>query len=103
MQVLKVTGNLKADEMQATLATGLAGWQEHYEQEQQRGVRLPREVTVTFTLDTAGQVVGEPNPDAFLKNQDLRKRLIETLKGLRFANPGKKPATVTVRLIFPGQ
>ncbi len=88
--------------MQATLTTGLAEWQERYEYEQQRGVRLPREVTVSFTLDATGQVVGEPVPEDSLKNQDLRKRLIETLKGLRFANPGQKPAAVTVKLIFPG-
>jgi Ca-activated chloride channel homolog len=100
VQVLKATGGLEAGAVQTTLSAGLAAWWEQYDQKLQQGVRLPRELNVSFTLDASGQVVGHPAIEAALTDRDLRQRLREALQGLRFANPGQKPAAVTIKVVF---
>ena len=100
VQVLRATGGLPAEAVQATLTTGLADWRERYEKLIQQGARLPRELNVSFRLNTVGQVIGDPAIEESLKDQDLRKRLVETLKGLRFASPNQRSAAVTVKLLF---
>ena len=100
VQVLKATGGLEEGAVHTTLASGLAAWQELYEQKFQQGAGLPREVNVSFTLDASGKVVGNPAIEAALQDLVLRQRLREALQGLRFANPGQKPAAVKIKLVF---
>jgi hypothetical protein len=100
VQVLRATGGVPTETIQAALTTGLADWREQYEKLIQQGARLPRELNVSFRLNTVGQVIGDPAIEESLKDQDLRKRLVETLKGLRFASPNQRSAAVTVKLLF---
>jgi hypothetical protein len=51
-------------------------------------------------LNTVGQVIGEPAIEESLKDQELRKKLVETLQGLRFGNISQRSAVVTVKLVF---
>jgi Ca-activated chloride channel family protein len=100
-QVLRATGGLAADAVQAVLTTGLADWQEQYQQKFQQGAGLPRELNLSFRVNTLGRILGDPAIENSLKDQELRKRLLEALKDLKFASPSQRSAVVTVKLIFP--
>jgi Ca-activated chloride channel homolog len=100
IQVLKATGGLEAEAVKATLTSGLAGWREHYEKKRQEGVKLPGELNFSFSLDATGRMIGDPAIEGSLKDQELRKSLLETLKGLLFAAPKEGSAAVTVKIVL---
>ncbi len=101
VRVLKATGGLEAEGLKATLSTGLTGWREQYEKKMRQGSTLPNELSVSFNLDNQGRIVGQPAVEKALQDQDLRKNLIETIKGLQFAVPREGSGAVTVKLILP--
>ena len=100
IEVLKSTGGLEAKAIKATLSSGLAGWREQYERQRQQGIGLPKEISVSFTLDARGRVVGTPAIEESLQDQELRQSLVETLKDLQFAVPKEGSAAVTVKLVL---
>ena len=100
IEVLKSTGGLEAKAIQATLSSGLAGWQEQYERQRQQGISLPKEISISFTLDARGRIAATPAIEESLKDQELRQSLVETLKNLKFAVPKEGSASVTVKLVL---
>jgi Ca-activated chloride channel family protein len=100
IKVLKATGGLQAEAVQAVLTAGLADWCQNYDKKAQLGAGLPRELNVSFRVNTVGQMLGEPAIEETLKDQELRKQLSEALRGLKFANPNQRSAVVTFKLIF---
>jgi hypothetical protein len=88
--------------VQTVLTSGLADWQKQYGKKLQQGIGLPRELNVSFRVNSAGQVMGEPAIEESLKDQELRKALMEALKGLQFVSPHQKSAVVTVKLVITG-
>ena len=98
--MLKATAGLEAEAVKTTLNTGLAGWRHHYEQKRRLGVKLPGELNVSFSLDANGRVLGETAVEESLQDQELRKSLMETVKGLQFAVPKQGPAAVTVKIVL---
>jgi hypothetical protein len=103
VQVLRTTEGLEASAVQAILTTGLAGWREQYEKKLQQGARLPRELNVSFKLNTAGKIFEDPAIEDSLNDQELRQALLEALKGLQFASPNQKSAVVTIKLVITKQ
>ena len=65
-----------------------------------QGARLPRELSVSFTLDAKGRVTGTPAVEKTLPDKELQKSLVEILKGLQFAVPRQAPAAVTVKMVI---
>jgi Ca-activated chloride channel homolog len=102
VQVLKATGGLAAEAVQAALSTGLAGWRERYVKKLQQNGSLSKEVSISFNLDNQGRIVGQPAIEKALRDQDLRQALLKTLEGLQFPVPQQSPAAVTVKLVFNG-
>ncbi len=100
IEIIKATGGLEAEGLQATLSTGLSSWREQYEKKIRQGRTLPHELSVSFNLDNQGRIHGQPAIEKTLQDQDLRKGLLETLKGLQFAVPREGSAAVTVKLVL---
>jgi Ca-activated chloride channel family protein len=65
-----------------------------------RGVKLPAEVTLTFKIGPGGKVSGPVLPKLPLGYKDLTKCLGLVVKDITFPDPGKKTATVTVKLVL---
>jgi Ca-activated chloride channel homolog len=100
IQVVKAAGGLEAEAVKSVLAAGLAGWQEQYDRRSRQGIGLPKEFSVSFTLDAKGRVTGTPAVEKTLPEQELQKSLVEILKGLQFAVPRQAPAAVTVKIVL---
>jgi Ca-activated chloride channel family protein len=66
---------------------------------QKRGVQLPREITLAFTLGPDGKVAGEVLPQPPLASEELKKCLSQAVQGLSFPRPAK-PVEVTIRLVL---
>ena len=100
IEIIKDAGGLEAEGLQATLSAGLSSWREQYEKKIRQGRTLPHELSVSFNLDNQGRIHGQPAIEKTLQDQDLRKGLLETLKGLQFAVPREGSAAVTVKLVL---
>ena len=67
------------------------------------GLKLPSELTVTFTIGLDGKIIGtaKVTPKATLKS--LKDCLVAAFKGIQFPQPQKAAVAVTVTLSLTGK
>lgn len=100
LQVVQVQGQLDPADIKKALEERLAQLTSCGQAARDRGVKLPPEIIFHLALDAAGRVTGPPRLKTPLQDDALGKCLVQALQGLRFPNPGKQAALVTVKLVF---
>jgi hypothetical protein len=66
-------------------------------------VKLPAELTVTFTIGLDGKITGTPKVTLTAPHQSLEACLAAALKGIQFPQPQPAPVPVTVTLRLTGK
>jgi Ca-activated chloride channel family protein len=67
------------------------------------GVKLPTEITVTFTIGLDGKITGDPKFTMTAPPQSLENCLAAALKGIQFSPPLKATVPVTVKFALTGK
>jgi Ca-activated chloride channel family protein len=67
------------------------------------GVKLPAEITVTFTIGLDGKITGNPKFTMTAKLKSLENCLAAALKGIQFSPPRQVAVPVTVKFALTGK
>ena len=67
------------------------------------GVKLPGEITVTFTIGLNGKITGDPKFTMTAKQKSLENCLAAALKGIQFSPPLPAAVSVTVKFALTGK
>lgn len=102
IRVIKVKGELAPAAVKQSLEAKLDKLKACCDQAAARGVKLPPEILLSFTISADGQVESQEVIKSTLKDKTLRDCLTKIVRGLIFAPPGKKSVAVTAKLVLPG-
>ena len=95
---IQVKGNLTPAAVQKALEDELAKLTQCCQDAAKAGVRLPAELTVTFTIGLDGRIAGTPKVALSAADKSLKNCLAAVLKGIQFPQPQPAPVPVTVTL-----
>ncbi len=100
---VQVKGGLSPAEVQKALEGGLAKLTQCCQDAAKAGLKLPGEITVTFSIGTDGKITGEPKVTLAAPHQSLGKCLAAALKGIQFPQPQQAAVPLTVTLGLTGK
>ena len=95
---IQVKGGLTPAEVQKALEDELAKLTQCCQDAVKAGLKLPAELTVTFTIGLDGKITGTPKVTLKAPPKSLKNCLAEALKGIQFPQPQKAAVSVTVTL-----
>jgi Ca-activated chloride channel homolog len=97
---VRVKGNLTPAAVQKALEDELAKLTQCCQDAAQAGLKLPAELTVTFTIGLDGKITGTPKVSLTGAPKSLKNCLAAALKGIQFPppQPAAVPVTVTLSL-----
>jgi Ca-activated chloride channel family protein len=100
---IQVKGNLTPDAVQKALEDELAKLTQCCQDAANAGLKLPAEITLTFTIGLDGKSTGTPKITLRAPRPSLDKCLAAALKGIQFPKPQAAPVPVTVTLSLTGK
>ena len=100
IQVVQVKGRLDKKAVKEALEADLPRLRACCQGALKAGIKLPGAVILTFEVGPGGKVNGPVLPKLPLGYESLTKCLSQVVKGITFPDPGKKTATVTVKLVL---
>ena len=100
---VKVKGDLTPAAVQKALEDELAKLTQCCQDAVTAGLKLPAELTVTFTIGLDGKITGNPKVTLAATHKSLKNCLAEALKGIQFPQPQKAAVSVTVTLSLTGK
>ena len=100
VQVTEVKGALTAGAVNAALDTELARLTACCQEGMNRGVILPKEILLKFTIGADGKVTSKRVIFMPVKYPKLWQCLTEIIRGIAFPAPGKEPVEVTAKLLL---
>ena len=100
---VKVKGDLTPAAVQKALEDELAKLTQCCQDAVTAGLKLPAELTVTFTIGLDGKITGNPKVTLAATHKSLKNCLAEALKGIQFSQPQKAAVSVTVTLSLTGK
>jgi Ca-activated chloride channel homolog len=96
---VKATGGLTPAAVQKALEGELAKLAQCCQDAAKAGVKLPTEVTVSFTIGLDGRIAGTPKVGLRAADKGLKECLAAALQGIQFPQPqAAAPVTVTLSL-----
>ena len=95
---IQVKGNLTPAAVQKALEDELAKLTQCCQEAAKAGLKLPDEITLTFTIGLDGKSTGTPKVSLTAPHKSLENCLAAALKGIQFPKPQKAPVPVTVTL-----
>ena len=95
---VQVKGNLTPAAVQKALEDELAKLTQCCQDAAKAGLKLPAELTLTFTIGLDGKSTGTPKVTLMAPQKSLKNCLVAALKGIQFPQPQTAPVTVTVTL-----
>ena len=97
---VRVKGGLTPAAVQKALEDELAKLTQCCQDAAKAGVKLPAELTLTFTIGLDGRIAGTPKVTLTAPQPSLENCLAAALKGIQFPQPqqGTVPVTVTLSL-----
>jgi len=98
LQITRLKGGLEQAAVEQALTAKLPELTACCEAARKRGVKLPGEIILTFTIGADGGVRDKKPVTTPLADASLAKCLSDLVRGLIFSNPGKKLGQVTVKL-----
>ena len=99
---IQVKGNLTPAAVQRVLEAELAKLTQCCQDAAKAGLRLPAEITLTFTIGLDGKSAGTPKVTLTTPQKSLENCLAAALKGIQFPQPQPAPVPVTVTLSLTG-
>ncbi|MDD2904029.1 MAG: VIT domain-containing protein [Syntrophales bacterium] len=100
IESVQVQGRLDRKAVQEALEANLYRLTACCQDSLKKGIKLPAAVILTFKVGAGGQVSGPVLPKMPLGYESLTKCLSQVVKTITFPDPGKKTATVTVKLVL---
>ncbi len=100
VQVTEVKGALTAGAVQAALEAELSRLSACCQEALVRGVTLPKEIPLKFTIGADGKVTSKRAIFLPFKYPKLWQCLTEIVRGIAFPAPGKEPVQVTAKLLL---
>ena len=100
---VRVKGNLTPAVVQKALEDELAKLTQCGQDAAQAGLKLPAELTLSFTIGLDGKITGTPKVTLKTPPESLKNCLAAALKGIQFPQPQKAPVSVTVTLSLTGK
>jgi len=100
---IQVKGNLTPAAVQKALEDELAKLTQCCQDAAKAGLKLPAEITLTFTIGLDGKSTGTPKVTLTAPKKSLEKCLAAALKGIQFPQPQAAPVPVTVTLSLTGK
>jgi Ca-activated chloride channel homolog len=98
-----VKGELTPAAVQKALEDELAKLTQCCQDAAKAGVKLPAELTLTFTIGLDGRITGTPKVILTARQPSLENCLVAALKGIQFPSPQKAAVPVTVTLSLTGK
>jgi len=95
---VQVKGNLTPAAVQKALEDELAKLTQCCQDAAQAGLKLPTELTLTFTIGLDGKITGTPKVTPTATSKGLKNCLAAALKGIQFPQPQPAAVPVTVTL-----
>ena len=95
---VQVKGNLTPAAVQKALEGELAKLTQCCQDAAKAGLKLPAELTVTFTIGLDGKITGTPKVTLAAPQKSLENCLAAALKGIQFPQPQQAAVPVTVTL-----
>lgn len=95
---VQVKGNLTPAAVQKALEDELAKLTQCCQDAAKAGLKLPAEITLTFTIGLDGKSTGTPKVTLTAPQKSLENCLVSALKGIQFPPPQAAPVPVTVTL-----
>ena len=95
---VQVKGSLTPAAVQKALEDELATLTQCCQDAAKAGLKLPAELTVTFTIGLDGRIAGTPKVTLTAPPKSLENCLAAALKGIQFPQPQKATVPVTVTL-----
>jgi len=95
---VQVKGNLTPAAVQKALEDELAKLTQCCQDAAKAGLKLPAEITLTFTIGLDGKITGTPKLTPAAPQKSLENCLAAALKGIQFPQPQPAPVPVTVTL-----
>jgi Ca-activated chloride channel family protein len=100
---VQVKGNLTPAAVQKALEDELAKLTQCCQDAAKAGLKLPAELTLTFTIGLDGKITGTPKVTLTAPPKGLENCLAAALKGIQFPQPQPAAAQVTVTLSLAGK
>ena len=100
---VQVKGNLTPAAVQKALEDELAKLTQCCQDAAKAGLKLPAEITLTFTIGLDGKITGTPKVSLTAPQKSLRNCLAAALKGIQFPQPQAAAVPVTVTLSLTGK
>jgi Ca-activated chloride channel family protein len=100
---VQVKGNLTPAAVQKALEDELAKLTQCCQDAAKAGLKLPAELTLTFTIGLDGKITGTPKVTLTAPPKGLENCLAAALKGIQFPQPQAAAAPVTVTLSLAGK
>jgi Ca-activated chloride channel family protein len=100
---VQVKGNLTPAAVQKALEDELAKLTQCCQDAAKAGLKLPAELTLTFTIGLDGKITGTPKVTLTAPPKGLENCLAAALKGIQFPQPQPAAAPVTVTLSLNGK
>jgi Ca-activated chloride channel family protein len=100
---VQVKGNLTPAAVQKALEDELAKLTQCCQDAAKAGLKLPAEITLTFTIGLDGKSTGTPKVTLTTPQKSLENCLAAALKGIQFPQPKAAPVPVTVTLSLTGK
>ncbi|MGA9756708.1 MAG: VIT domain-containing protein [Desulfobaccales bacterium] len=100
---VQVKGGLTPAAVQKALEDELAKLTQCCQDAAKAGLKLPAEITVTFTIGTDGKITEEPKVTLAAPQKSLEKCLATALQGIQFPQPQPAAVPVTVTLSLTGK
>ena len=95
---VQVKGNLTPAAVQKALEDELAKLTQCCQDAVKAGLKLPAELTLTFTIGLDGKITGTPKVTLAASPKSLENCLAAALKGIQFPQPQTAAVPVTVTL-----
>jgi hypothetical protein len=95
---VRVKGNLTPAAVQKALEDELAKLTQCCQDAVKAGLKLPAELTITFTIGLDGKITGTPKVSLTAPPKGLKNCLAAALKGIQFPPPQAAAVPVTVIL-----
>ena len=95
---VQVKGNLTPAAVQKALEDELAKLTQCCQDAAKAGLKLPAELTVTFTIGLDGKITGTPKVSLTAPQKSLKNCLVAALQGIQFPQPQPAAVPVTVTL-----
>jgi Ca-activated chloride channel family protein len=100
IQVTQVQGPLSPKAIKEALETEISRLTACCQTTLKAGMKLPAEVTLTFSIGADGKVSGPVRPKLPLGYEALTKCLSQAVQNIKFPDPGKKVVKATVKLLL---